>query len=239
MSGDDDRRSLDAAEERDERGGPAAIEVCPWIGRYRVGTARAGHDLAKRVLDLLAVLALAPAAVALVAGAALAIKASSPGGPILHRQRRTGYRGRTFTVLKLRTMVPDAEARKAELAHLNERRWPDFKIADDPRILPVGRFLRSTGLDELPQLWNVARGDMALVGPRPTTLGPGAYQPWQLSRFTVRPGLTGLWQVTARHDPSFVQRTRLDLAYLRRRSLLLDLEILARTVLVTLRGDGA
>src|SRR5690349_18634582 len=108
-------------------------------------------------------------------------------------QDRTGYRGKPFRLYKLRTMVPDAEARKAELAHLNDRQWPDFKIAHDPRVTRIGRVLRATSIDELPQLFNVLRGQMSLVGPRPTSLASSEYELWQAERFGVRPGLTGLW----------------------------------------------
>ncbi len=218
--------------------GPSALELCPWVARYRHRRPRLDYAVGKRLLDVVIVALFSPLILLVLGLAALAIKVESPRGPLLHRQNRTGYRSERFTVYKLRTMVPDAEARKESLRHLNERQWPDFKITDDPRVLRTGRLFRSTGIDELPQLWNVFRGDMTLVGPRPTTLEPEAYQHWQLARFSTRPGLTGLWQISARNDPSFVQRIRLDLAYVRRRCLLFDLEILARTVLVTMRGDG-
>src|SRR5262249_42485043 len=156
----------------------------------------------------------------------VAIKLTSPHGPVLFVQRRTGYRGRQFKLYKLRTMVPNAEAMKSRLAHLNDRQWPDFKIKRDPRVTRVGRLLRTTSIDELPQLFNVLRGDMSLVGPRPTSLPSSEYERWQAERFGVRPGLTGLWQVAARDSSSFDQRLRLDIAYATRQSLRLDLEIL-------------
>jgi lipopolysaccharide/colanic/teichoic acid biosynthesis glycosyltransferase len=194
---------------------------------------------AKRVLDVavagVALLCAAP----LILLAAVAIKLTCPGGRVFYVQHRTGYRGRSFRLYKLRTMVPDADAQKERLAHLNERQWPDFKIVRDPRVTPVGRILRATSIDELPQLFNVLRGDMSLVGPRPTSLPPSGYAPWQCERFGVRPGLTGLWQVTARDASSFDHRLRLDIAYASRRSLRLDLAILARTVPTVLLGRGA
>lgn len=217
--------------------GRGSVAEYPWIARH--GLTRPGmiYRVIKRALDIVAVLLSAPVVLFLVGLAVIAVQLESPG-PILHRQQRTGHRCGRFTVYKLRTMVADAEAKKAELRHLNERTWPDFKITNDPRVLRVGRILRRTGIDELPQLWNVLIGDMTLVGPRPTTLDVDAYQDWQLARFSVRPGLTGLWQVTARRDPSFVRRIRLDISYIGRRSVLLDLEILARTVVISLRGEG-
>jgi len=218
--------------------GPSALEVCPWVARYDSNQPTWGYRFLKRLIDITAVLVAAPLVIVVVALAGLAIKVESPKGSVLHRQARTGYGATRFTLFKLRTMVPNAEEKKAELRHLNERTWPDFKISNDPRVLRCGRFFRAAGIDELPQLWNVLRGDMTLVGPRPTTLAPDSYKQWQLTRFAARPGLTGLWQISARHDPSFVKRVRLDLAYVKRRCLLFDLEILARTVLVTVRGEG-
>lgn len=219
--------------------GPSALVVCPWIGRHRrTSGGDAAYAAMKRSIDLLVVLLAAPIVGIVVLAAAAAIKLESPCGSLLHRQLRTGFQGSRFTVYKLRTMVPNAEAAKADLLHLNERTWPDFKITKDPRVLRTGRFFRRTGIDELPQLWNVFTGSMTLVGPRPTTLAPDAYRPWQLARFDARPGLTGLWQVSARTDPSFVQRIRLDLAYINRRSFFFDLEILLRTVVVTMQGQG-
>lgn len=218
--------------------GPGALDVCPWLVRHGRSDPSRVSEVFKRLIDLTVVAVLAVPVLLVLAVATLLIKVESPGGPILHRQERTGYRQNRFTVYKLRTMVPDAEEMKQRLRHLNEREWPDFKITNDPRILKCGRLFRKTSIDELPQLWNVLVGDMTLVGPRPTTLNVDAYRQWQLSRFTTKPGLTGLWQVSARRDPSFVQRTRLDLAYLDRRDTLLDMEILLRTVLVAAKGEG-
>ena len=216
---------------------PGAAEEFDWVGRHHLSHPGAAYSFMKRFVDVAAVIVAGPVVVVVVLLAVVAVQIESPG-PILHRQLRTGHRCRRFELYKLRTMVPDAEARKADLMHLNERTWPDFKITNDPRVLRSGRLLRRTSIDELPQLWNLLRGDMTLVGPRPTTLDVEAYEDWQLARFSVRPGLTGLWQVTARQDPSFARRIRLDLAYIRRQSALLDLSIVARTIPASLRGTG-
>jgi lipopolysaccharide/colanic/teichoic acid biosynthesis glycosyltransferase len=196
-------------------------------------------QLVKRTIDIALASFVLILSAPLLLAAAVAIKATSPGGPVLFRQRRTGYLGRQFVLYKLRTMVPDAEARKSELAHLNARTWPDFKIEHDPRIIRIGRLLRATSLDELPQLFNVLRGDMSLVGPRPTSLAHDKYAMWQYERFDVRPGLTGLWQIAGRESSSFDHRLRLDIAYATRQSLWLDLVILVRTIPVVVSGRGA
>jgi lipopolysaccharide/colanic/teichoic acid biosynthesis glycosyltransferase len=197
-----------------------------------------GYLAAKRVLDVVICLLLLVVALPLLALCALAIVVDSPG-PVVFTQRRTGRDGRRFAMLKLRTMVVDAEERKAALAHLNVLPPPDFKILDDPRITRVGRFLRATSLDELPQLFNVLRGDMSLVGPRPTSFSPDTYQLWHTHRLDVPPGITGLWQIEGRNVTTFDERLRLDVQYIRRRSLLFDLELLARTVLAVVRRSGA
>ena len=124
-----------------------------------------------------------------------------------------------FRLYKFRTMVGDAEARKAEYAHLNELAWPDFKIRDDPRITRIGRILRRLSLDELPQLLNVLKGEMSLVGPRPTSFTPEAYRLWHTARLEVAPGITGLSQISGRSKLDFDQRVKLDLAYIERASL--------------------
>lgn len=192
----------------------------------------------KRVLDVLvagtALLLLAPVAALL----AILIKLDSPG-PSKYAALRAGRKGRPFLCYKFRTMVRDADARKQELRERNERRGPFFKIADDPRVTRVGRFLRRYSLDEMPQLWNVLKGEMSLVGPRPHPLDDfSAYAIEHLPRLDVVPGMTGLWQVTARRDPSFQAGMDLDIEYIRRWSLGLDLRILLKTVAVVLRGSG-
>jgi len=170
---------------------------------------------------------------------ALAIKLSSPG-PVFFRQIRCGLHGRPFEILKLRTMYVDAEERKAELAHLNEMDGPVFKIRNDPRITPVGRLLRRFSLDELPQLWNVLRGDMSLVGPRPPVPAEVAqYAMSERRRLSMRPGLTCLWQISGRNQIGFEDWVKLDLQYIDSWSLGRDVQILLRTVPAVLRGTGA
>ncbi|MGQ9494961.1 MAG: sugar transferase [Thermoanaerobaculaceae bacterium] len=170
---------------------------------------------------------------------ALAIKLDSPG-PVFFRQWRCGLGGRRFVLYKLRTMVKDAEAHQAQLAHLNVMDGPVFKAPDDPRITRVGKFLRRFSLDEVPQLWNVLKGDMSLVGPRPPLPEEVArYEPWQRRRLAMKPGLTCLWQISGRSELSFSQWMALDLAYIDSWSLSLDFKILAKTVPAVIRGKGA
>ncbi len=169
---------------------------------------------------------------------ALAVRLDTPG-PIIFRQQRTGRHGRRFGMYKFRTMVRNAEELKPTLAHLNILPPPDFKIIDDPRITRVGAFLRKTSLDELPQLLNVLRGEMSLVGPRPTSFAASTYSLWHTARLEVAPGITGLWQITGRNQTTFDERLRLDIAYVRRMSLWFDLRILVGTVIPILKRSGA
>jgi lipopolysaccharide/colanic/teichoic acid biosynthesis glycosyltransferase len=171
--------------------------------------------------------------------AAIAIKVTSPG-PVLFRQERVGRRGRRFFVYKMRTMVVDAEDRLRDLALLNEADGPLFKIRSDPRVTPIGRILRKLSLDELPQLLNVLKGEMSLVGPRPAL--PSEVTHWNpelFDRLRVQPGITGMWQVRGRSDSSFAQYQRWDLYYVDNWSIAHDLAILARTVPVVLSQKGA
>jgi len=194
----------------------------------------------KRVFDVVSagagLLVLAP----FLAAVAVAIKAGSRG-PVFFRQQRVGMHGRPFGMLKFRSMVVDAEARRAALEAQNEHReGPVFKITHDPRITRVGRFIRKFSIDELPQLWNVLRGEMSLVGPRPPIPAEVVkYDAWQRRRLSVVPGLTGLWQVSGRNHISFDQWMRLDLQYIDNWSLRLDLALLGRTIPVVLTGRGA
>ena len=192
----------------------------------------------KRALDLMVCTLLLVIAIPVIAVCALAIRLETPG-PVMIAQLRTGRDGRRFRMLKLRTMLANAEELKPLFAHLSVLPAPDFKIPDDPRITRVGRFLRATSLDELPQLFNVLRGDMSLVGPRPTSFEPSRYELWHTQRLDVRPGITGLWQVEGRNVTTFDERLRLDVQYIRRRSLAFDVMLLARTVVVVLRRSGA
>jgi exopolysaccharide biosynthesis polyprenyl glycosylphosphotransferase len=170
---------------------------------------------------------------------ALAVKATSRG-PVLHRSLRPGIGGRPFRCLKFRTMYQDAEQRQPELEHLNEASGAIFKIRDDPRLTPVGRFLRRNSIDEVPQLINVLRGEMSLVGPRPLPLRDHArLEDWHRRRYLVLPGITGLWQVSGRSDLDFDDMVRLDFLYLERWSILLDLVILLKTGPAVIRRRGA
>ncbi len=193
----------------------------------------------KRLLDVLVASVGLALFAPLLPFLALAIKLDSPG-PVFFRQWRCGLRGRRFMLYKLRTMVANAESLRPHLAHLNVMDGPVFKAPNDPRVTRVGRILRRLSLDEVPQLWNVLKGDMSLVGPRPPLPEEVAqYQPWQRRRLAMRPGLTCLWQISGRSHLSFSQWMALDLAYIDSWSLALDLKILLRTVPAVLRGRGA
>lgn len=213
-----------------------------WIKKFdpekRILTGNAYHFV-KRVMDIFIVLVSLPFWLPLIGIIALVIRVTSPGAPVIFRQLRTGKGGHRFSMYKFRTMVPNAEELKAKYAHLNELQWPDFKITNDPRITRVGRFLRKTSLDEIPQLFNVIRGEMSLVGPRPTSFGPETYKLWHTERLDVTPGLTGLWQIIGRAQLEFDDRLRLDIAYIERRCLALDISILLRTVLAVFERRGA
>jgi len=171
--------------------------------------------------------------------AAVAIRLDSPG-PVFHRAVRVGRGGRKFTFLKLRSMQVGAEELRGLLLHLNQAQGPAFKLHNDPRVTRVGRVLRKTSLDELPQLLHVLRGDMSLVGPRPPFPEEvERYEPWMLRRLSVRPGLTCLWQIGGRSDLSFVEWMRLDIEYVDRHSLALDMKILLLTLPAVLSARGA
>lgn len=196
------------------------------------------HILLKRTMDLvgsvLALLLFLP--VFLVC--AVLIKSSSPG-PVFYRAVRIGRDARQFLCWKFRTMYLGADNRKSELQHLNQRDGVFFKIADDPRVTAVGRYLRRYSCDELPQLFNVFAGDMSLVGPRPSLPEEYAeYTPYQRHRHEAMPGMTGLWQVTARRDPSFDTCIKYDLEYIRDWSVGLDVKILLKTIPVVVMGRG-
>jgi exopolysaccharide biosynthesis polyprenyl glycosylphosphotransferase len=195
--------------------------------------------LAKRVLDIAMSSLLLLLGLPVVLAIALSIKLSS-GGNVLFRQTRCGLNGRSFTLYKFRTMVADAEERRRELLHLNEMNGPVFKLKADPRVTALGRFLRRFSLDELPQLWNVLRGDMSLVGPRPPIPEEVAkYQRWQRRRLAMKPGLTCLWQISGRNELDFDRWMELDLEYIDSWSPMLDLKILLKTIPAVLSGRGA
>ena len=193
----------------------------------------------KRTTDILLSALLLAIALPVVVGVAIAIRVTSSGA-VLFRQKRCGLNGRPFTLYKFRTMVADAEERRAEVEHLNEMDGPVFKARNDPRVTRVGRLLRRFSLDELPQLWNVLKGDMSLVGPRPPIPEEVArYERWQRRRLAMKPGLTCLWQISGRNQVDFDRWMQLDLAYIDNWSPWLDLKILLRTLPVVLSGRGA
>jgi len=209
----------------------------PTIPLHRGQVPEAGL-LMKRALDVvfssLVVVLLAPVLLAI----ALAIKLDSPG-PIFYFSERIGKRGRVFPCIKFRTMVADAETRRAEVMHLNERDGVLFKIRNDPRITKLGHFLRKYSLDELPQFFNVLHGDMSVVGPRPPLASEvQKYQLSHLRRLDVTPGITGLWQVQGRRDPSFDSYVSLDVTYIENWSIWLDIKIILRTIGVVFAGTG-
>jgi exopolysaccharide biosynthesis polyprenyl glycosylphosphotransferase len=192
----------------------------------------------KRVTDVIVASLLLVAAVPLLALLAVLIRLDSEGS-VLYVADRIGRKGVKFRCYKLRTMVVGADEQKDELRNGNERSGPFFKLANDPRVTPLGRWLRKLSLDEIPQLWNVLRGEMSLVGPRPHPVDDfKRYDVEHLRRLDVKPGLTGLWQVTARRDPSFDTNMALDLEYIENWSLWLDLRIALRTVAAVLRAEG-
>ncbi len=215
-----------------------------YIGQFPTIPLHRGHVpeiglLFKRSLDIvfsiLAMIVFSP----LILAVAIAVKLDSHG-PILYTSERIGKKGRVFKCFKFRTMVRDAEKRRAEMMHMNERDGVLFKISNDPRITKLGRFLRKYSLDELPQFLNVLRGDMSIVGPRPPLASEvQEYKLSHLRRLDVLPGVTGLWQVQGRQDPSFDSYISLDVTYIENWSLWLDLKIIARTVGVVLSGTGS
>jgi exopolysaccharide biosynthesis polyprenyl glycosylphosphotransferase len=193
----------------------------------------------KRTLDVVLASLLLLIALPIVSVIALMIKATS-GGNVLFRQTRCGLNGRFFTLYKFRTMVEGAEERRRELLHLNEMNGPVFKLRSDPRVTAFGRFLRRFSLDELPQFWNVLRGDMSLVGPRPPIPEEVAkYQRWQRRRLAMKPGMTCLWQISGRNNLDFDRWMELDLEYIDSWSPTLDFKILLKTIPAVLSGKGA
>ncbi len=193
----------------------------------------------KRLLDVVLASLGMLVAVPFLAVAAVAIKLDSPG-PVFHRAARMGKGGRPFTFLKLRSMRADAQELRGLLLHRNITKGPTFKLHDDPRVTRVGRFLRKTSLDELPQLLHVLTGEMSLVGPRPPFPEEVEhYEPWMRRRLETRPGLTCLWQIRGRSDLPFDEWMRLDVEYVERCSLALDLKILLLTVPAVISGRGA
>lgn len=204
------------------------------------GTADSPAHLLKRWIDVFVSSILLVVLSPLLVAVGIAVKLSSPG-PIFFRQRRVGLNGRTFTLLKFRSMVQDAEGMLSTLRDKNEMSGPVFKLRNDPRVTPLGRFLRKFSIDELPQLWNVLLGDMSLVGPRPPLPEEvSLYMRKHRKRLSMRPGLTCTWQVSGRNEiPDFEQWAALDLEYIDNWSLLTDLKLLVKTIPVVLSGTGA
>ncbi len=212
----------------------------PWTRRTNTASLAPGrlYFVCKRFLDLSLSLLLLPFILPAIAVSGVVLWLENPG-PIFFVQRRTGRGGYRFRMYKLRTMVANAEEMKHAYRDLNELTWPDFKISDDPRITRVGRILRKTSLDELPQIFNVIMGDMSLVGPRPTSFSADTYSLWHTERLEVQPGITGLWQVSGRSDVDFDDRLRLDIEYIKKRSLCFDLTLLCRTIAAVVTPKGA
>lgn len=196
------------------------------------------YTLSKRIMDLTISLLLLPFIIPVIAICSLILWIENPG-PVFFCQQRTGWRGKRFKMFKLRTMVVNAEQIKQDLRHLNQLTWPDFKISNDPRVTKVGRFLRKTSLDELPQIFNVLLGEMSLVGPRPTSFAAQTYKTWHTERLEVLPGITGLWQVSGRSDVDLDDRLRLDIEYIQRRSLWFDITLLFKTIFAVIHPKGA
>ncbi len=195
-------------------------------------------SIVKRWLDVVGGSAGLLVAAPMLAITAVAVRATSRG-PIFFTQQREGQHGKTFTIYKIRTMVVDAEGRLAAIRDQSERQGPAFKMRNDPRVTAVGRFLRASCLDELPQLWNVVKGDMSLVGPRPLPVEESrACKPWHRRRLDVRPGMTCIWQVNKRRATSFDEWMRMDLSYVDNATLWQDFTLLAKTVTVPLTGRG-
>lgn len=208
------------------------------IKQQNVKLFRKEYQITKRIFDVTLCLLALPLLLPLMTVCALLVWIDNPG-PIFFKQPRTGKGGRRFKMYKFRTMVTNAEELKQKYAHLNELTWPDFKITNDPRVTRVGRVLRKSSLDELPQVFNVLKGEMSLVGPRPTSFDVSTYSLWHTERLEVLPGITGLWQVSGRSDLDFDERLRLDIEYIERQSLWLDIVILFRTLTVIFTQRGA
>lgn len=221
------------------RSGPDELGDDHYLTTY-TGVRDWGPLAVKRILDVLISLVLLLLCAPLFVAVAALIRFSS-GAPVFFRQERMGLNKRKFLIFKFRTMVPNAENMLVELRERNEVSGPVFKMRQDPRITPIGGFLRRTSIDELPQLLNVLIGDMSLVGPRPLPIRDyeGFSEDWQRRRFSVRPGITCIWQVNGRSSVPFEQWMKMDLQYMDEWSLWLDMKILVRTVSAVLKGSGA
>ena len=199
-----------------------------------------GYEVVKRLIDIIISLIGIVLSSPIMLIVALMIKLEDPKGPIIFSQVRHGQYPNTFKIYKFRSMYVDAEQRLKELQHLNEQTGPVFKIKNDPRITKVGKFIRKTSLDELPQLFNVLKGDMSLVGPRPALPKEvEQYNEYQMQRLLVKPGITCIWQVSGRNNIRFDEWVNMDLDYIQNRSLLLDLKLIIMTIPALLGDDNA
>jgi len=222
----------------DRGAGEAARDAQPLIAGLSVDGGFY-HRHGKRLLDIIGALVALIVFAPLFPIVALAIVLTSRGS-VFYRSIRLGRGGRPFVFFKLRSMVDGAHESRKYMLHLNEVDGPIFKISNDPRITRVGRFLRRSSIDEMPQFWNVLKGDMSLVGPRPPIPEEvEKYEPWQRRRLDVKPGITCLWQISGRSKLGFDEWMRLDIQYIRHRSFLLDVKILLRTLPAVLSRDGA
>lgn len=220
--------------------GETAADYYPdWVKRHfarrmqldsqKATRARTRYERTKRAIDIFFLALAAPVLLPVFAIVALLIKLED-GGPVFYRQKRYGRNGKPFMMLKFRTMVTNSEEMISQLAHLNEVKWPEFLITNDPRVTRVGRFLRRTSLDELSQLLNVAKGDMSLIGPRASSVPPSEYKKAHLARLSVMPGIAGPGHIWRRSEV-FERKCELDVAYVMYRSTLLDLYMIVQTVL--------
>jgi lipopolysaccharide/colanic/teichoic acid biosynthesis glycosyltransferase len=169
---------------------------------------------------------------------AIWVKLDDRSGPVFFRQSRTGLGGRRFNLLKYRTMVSNAEELKEQLRDQSEVPWPDFRMANDPRVTRIGRFMRKASLDELPQFINVLKGDMSIVGPRPTSFAAGTYDIWQTGRLDFRPGITGPWQVQGRDSMDFEERCRLEISFFRHPSFWREIGLVFATARAVFKRTG-
>jgi len=200
---------------------------------------REWQSVLKRIMDVAMSVLVLGISLPIMLLTALAIRLDSPG-PIFFRQQRVGQDGELFDLIKFRSMYEDAEQRVQELKDQNEASGPLFKMRNDPRRTRVGAFIRRVSIDELPQFWNVLKGEMSVVGPRPALPSEVAmYEPWHLQRLEIAPGITGLWQVSGRSDLTFDEMVLLDVYYIENWSLATDLVILAKTIPTVLMGSGA
>lgn len=199
---------------------------------------RISYRLLKRVIDIVVAFACLVLLVPVLVLIGVLVWIGDRSAPVFFRQERCGYHGRGFEVLKFRTMVRNADELKEQLRAQSLVPWPDFRLVDDPRVTRLGRFLRKTSLDELPQLLNVLRGQMSLVGPRPTSFSASTYALWQTERVEFRPGITGPWQVYGRTTMEFDERCRLEISFFRNPSIFKELGLLLPTLMSLVHRTG-